>query len=483
VAAVGQARSRGVSVTKGKPLSSWRSSGDSAIGQDHHAARRFRQPVLLCQYSPDQPDAGNSMTSLTQTASIREVTVNAMKPHPDTQPSMTLATGLSGRRNAFGFLRFSLASLVLFDHMWLLGGYGEDPTWKWTGGQDSSGGIAVAGFFAISGYLITKSAFRTDVVQFMWHRVLRILPAFWLLILVTAFIVGPALWWHAHGGLGGYFARVPGGPFGYIKADWDLNLTQYGIHDLLTGTPYGQASKSSVFNGSLWTLIYEWRCYLVVAGLTMFGVLKGARPMVAVIAVALWLLTILQSIDPAMPGRIAPWLADTYTVRFTMIFMVGAAFAAYADRVPLNDRFGLLAGVLYLGSIVTGGYLVIGYPAMAYLLLWVASRLRGPLARIGAVNDYSYGVYIYGFLVQQLLAGVGVHTWGHVTYLAISFALTLLCAMASWHLLEKHALRLKHWGPGQGGKAFARGILSLVRRDRAATRAIAPSQPVPDTSE
>ena len=341
--------------------------------------------------------------------------------------------------------------------------------------------MSVAGFFAISGYLITKSAFRNDVVQFMWHRTLRIFPAFWLLILVTAFVVGPALWWHAHGGLGGYFARVPGGPFGYVKADWGLNVTQSGIHDLLTGTPYGRASKSSVFNGSLWTLIYEWRCYLVVAGLNLFGVLKGARPMVAVIAVALWLLTILQSIDPALPGRVAPWLADIYTVRFTMIFMVGAAFAAYADRVPLNDRLGLLAAVLYVGSIVTGGYLMIGYPAMAYLLLWVASRLRGPLARIGRVNDYSYGVYIYGFVVQQLLAGVGVHRWGKVPYLGPAFLLTLVCAVASWHLLEKHALRLKGWGPGRGGKAFAGSILSLVRRDRAGARGIAHGRSVPDT--
>lgn len=425
---------------------------------------------------------GGSEAFAPEVAHEQGVASDTPAPRPVHTPG-SIAAVLTGKRNAFGFLRFFLASLVLFDHMWLLGGYGEDPMWLWTRGQDSSGGIAVAGFFAISGFLITKSAFRTDFVQFMWHRILRIFPAFWLLMLLTALVLGPALWWHAHGGLGGYFARVPGGPLGYLKANWDINVQQYGIRDLLTGTPYGQATHTSVFNGSLWTLIYEWRCYLVVAALSVFGVLKGARPMVVVIAVSLWLLTILQSVDPALPGRAAPWLADTYTIRFTMIFMVGAAFAAYADRVPLNDRLGILAGLLYLGSMVAGGYFMIGYPAMAYFLLWVASRLRGPLARIGAVNDYSYGIYIYGFLIQQLLAGAGVYEWGKAPYLFLSFLLTLACAMASWHLLEKHALRLKNWGPGEGGRVFAYGILGLTRRRRTAARGVAQEKPVPDTTE
>ncbi|PWG11974.1 hypothetical protein DF268_18615 [Streptomyces sp. V2] len=35
---------------------------------------------------------------------------------------------------------------------------------------------------------------------------------------------------------------------------------------------------------------------------------------------------------------------------------------------------------------------------LAYALVWLAIRLPAPFRRIGARNDYSYGIYIYGFL-------------------------------------------------------------------------------------
>lgn len=408
-------------------------------------------------------------------------TVDATNPQPDTQPSMTLATGLSGKRNAFGFLRFVLASLVLVDHMFPLGGYGEDPMWGWSKRQESTGGLAVAGFFAISGYLITKSAIRTQVVPYLWHRMLRILPALWLCLAVTAFVIGPFVWWYGRGTLSGYFVRGVGGPFAYFTSNLGLEVHQYGIHDLLIGTPYGQQVKASVFNGSLWTLIYEWRSYIIVGFLAAFGVLRGAKPLVLLTAVILWVLTVLQIVDSTIPGRIAPWLSDMYNVRLPMIFMVGAVFAVYAEKIPLNDRLGGMATFLVVVSLFTGGYLVLGYPALAYLMLWLAARLRGPFRRVGAVNDYSYGIYIYGFLIQQLLAGAGANAWGKAAYLGLTFVLTLVCAVASWHLLEKHALRLKGWGPGRGGKAFAGSIFSLVRRNRAGAGGIAHGRSLPDT--
>jgi peptidoglycan/LPS O-acetylase OafA/YrhL len=405
------------------------------------------------------------VTFLTQTVRTPEETGRLATVQRDNERPATLATALSGKSNAFGFLRFVLASLVLVSHMYPLGGYGEDPMLGWSKRQ-STGGLAVAGFFAISGYLITKSAIRTNVVPYLWHRVLRILPGFWLCLALTAFVFGPFVWWYGRGSLSGYFGRGVGGPFAYFMSNAGLEMHQYGIHDLLAGTPYGQQVKASVFNGSLWTLIYEWRCYIVVGLLAGFGVLRGAKPLIFLTAVILWVLTVLQIVDPTIPGRIAPWLTDIYNVRLPMIFMVGAVFAVFADRIPVNDKLGGLAAFLVVVSLFTGGYIVLGYPALAYLMLWLAARLRGPFRRVGAVNDYSYGIYIYGFLIQQLLAGGGVYSWGKVPYLALTFVLTLVCAFLSWHLVEKHALRLKDWGPGQGAKAFAGGILSSMRRDR-----------------
>jgi peptidoglycan/LPS O-acetylase OafA/YrhL len=398
------------------------------------------------------------MTSLTQTVSTTWAKVQPANPQPGHLRPMTLARVLDGKPNAFGFLRFFFASLVLFDHMFPLGGYGASPLLSWSSTQDASGGLAVPAFFAMSGYLITKSALGTAMVPFLWHRVLRILPAFWVCLALTALVVGPLVWLHGRGTLSGYFAGGAGGPIAFFTSNMGLEIHQYGIHDLLIGTPYGHLVKASVFNGSLWTLIYLGRCYLLIGLLAAFGVLRDAKPLAVLIAAGLWFLTMLQLADPASPGRIAPWLGDVYNVRLPMIFMVGAVLALYADRIPYSNRLGALAAILVVVSFLTGGYLVVGYPGLAYLLLWLAARLRGPFRGFGSVNDYSYGMYIYGFLILQLLSGAGVYAWGKIAYLAAAFVLTLACAFLSWHLVEKHALRLKHWGPGAGVQVFAGSV-------------------------
>jgi peptidoglycan/LPS O-acetylase OafA/YrhL len=82
---------------------------------------------------------------------------------------------------------------------------------------------------------------------------------------------------------------------------------------------------------------------------------------------------------------------------------------------------------------------------ITYPMLWLGIHL--PLQRVGATNDYSYGMYIYAFPIQQLLALWGVYHWGYVPYLLSTVVLTAATAVASWWLIEKRALRLKAWSP------------------------------------
>ena len=81
---------------------------------------------------------------------------------------------------------------------------------------------------------------------------------------------------------------------------------------------------------------------------------------------------------------------------------------------------------------------------LAYPLLWLGMHL--PLYRVGARNDYSYGVYIYAYPVQQLLLVWGVSRWGYWPYTLLAVAAVIPFAVASWWVIEKHALKLKHVG-------------------------------------
>lgn len=375
-----------------------------------------------------------------------------------------LVTELKGRDNGFGILRLTFASLVIVDHAYPLGGFGAAPTDAWFQGQESLRGISVAGFFAISGYLIAKSAASTDPLQFAWRRFLRIFPAFWVVLLITALLVAPLLWIHEGQSLTAYFTEGSHGPWSYLRKNWLLRIGQSGLHDLLrTTTPYGLLTDRSTFNGSLWTLILEARCYILVGVLAGLGVFRTAPRLTVAVTVLLFTLTAVQAALPDFPAQVIPWLKDPYTLRLTSIFLLGSCAALYADRLPIDRNLALLATIGFSVGLLHGGYLVLGYPSMVYLILYAACRLPAPLKAVGSRNDYSYGIYIYGFVVQQVLAYIGVQQYGFGIYLALTFALSLGLAWLSWHLVERPALGLKDRGPGRGIAAFSEQARGFIR--------------------
>jgi peptidoglycan/LPS O-acetylase OafA/YrhL len=364
--------------------------------------------------------------------------------------SVSVSEGLSGHRNSFGVIRLVLASSVIFSHAFPLGGWGKDPLTGWSGGQENFGGMAVLGFFAISGYLITKSGMRADGLQFIWRRVLRILPAFYTVLIVTAFVVGPIAWVVSGHPLATYFSLAGNGPVHYLIANADLAIRQYGIYDIFaTTTPYGETA-GPVFNGALWTLTYEWGSYLIIWLLVIFGVLTRAKVLVPVITAFYFAMQLASLVVPGSPGAILPYFADAHRVNLPLIFLYGACIAVYAGSIPLDARLAALSAILVVASLWQGGLTMIGYPALAYFIIWLAAALPERLQWIGAKNDYSYGMYVYGFLVQQVTAALGWYRWGYLPWVLVTLIICAGCAWLSWHGVEKRAMMLKDWGPGRG---------------------------------
>lgn len=392
-------------------------------------------------------------------------TANVMPAARPISGETSLGAALSGHRNSLGLLRLLLASMVIFSHAFVLGGWGSDPTHNYTAGQESIGGFAVAGFFAISGYLIAKSGAGSDIMQFLWRRVLRIFPAFWLVLIVGATVVGPIAWKLQGGGLRAYFSWEPGGPWSYFVSNMDLTIRQWGIYDIFVGTtPYGSVVGYSAFNGSLWTLAYEWGCYMIIAVLVLFGLLRRARYLVLVITGFYFIVLLANIIVPGSSGSVVPYLGDPYRVSLAFVFLLGSCLAMYSREVPFDDRLGIFAGVVVVLTLTQGGWLLIGYPALAYFLLWAAARLPVWIQWVGAKNDYSYGIYVYGFLVQQFTASLGWNKMGYGMWVLVTLLITAACSWLSWHLVEKRALQLKDWGPGHGIRYWYDWSAAAVRR-------------------
>ena len=349
----------------------------------------------------------------------------------------TLGTAFDPRHNSIGFLRLCLSSSVLVSHAYILGGIQPEPLVGLTNGQEGFGSLGVAGFFVLSGFLIAASFERSPSIwRYLWHRVLRIMPAFWVCLVVTAFGLGPLMWLIERGTLAGYL-DAPGGPVSFVVNNFGLEYRQSSIACLPR-----DAAIPGLINGSLWTLWPEFLCYLGLGALGLAGVLRWRLTLLVAIVAIMWASWVTK-----------PFGADIAAFRWGATFGIGSLAWLGRDHIPISGRLALGVAVALAAAIALGVYVYVGYPLVAYLLLWAAAWL--PFQGVGRRVDLSYGIYIYAFPVEQLLAIQGVGSLGPAIFIALALALTLPLAAASWFLIERRALALKGWTPGGPGRRSA----------------------------
>ena len=343
--------------------------------------------------------------------------------------------------NSIGFLRVVLAAMVIYTHAHYLGGFAEEPLMRWTHGALSAGTLAVQCFFVLSGWLVASSWLRLQSgPAFLWHRILRLGPGFWVCLIVTAALFGPLIHWTSPTPRGAYLALEPSAP-GYVWHNLLQPRAQISIGDLTANTP-----RPGDLNGSLWTLFYEGACYLavVVCGLMArlgrrgryaFAVLAGVLLVAHPFARAGFLPAgVLRLFDT--PGKIMCWH-----------FATGMACAVFPSLTPGMGRqpWPALAGFAALMAAWRLGCSEIVSPfALPPVLFWLAERLpvRNWERRVG--GDYSYGLYVYGYPVQQLLAHWGAHRLGLAAFMFLGLLTAGAFAWLSCQFVEEPALRLRH---------------------------------------
>jgi peptidoglycan/LPS O-acetylase OafA/YrhL len=331
------------------------------------------------------------------------------------------------RRNSFDALRLVLAGLVAIDHGVILH---TGVVHKVQG--SALGDFAVDGFFILSGFLVCRSYLRLQSLpRFVWHRVLRIMPGFWVCLLVTAFLVAPAVALLEGKPVATAFTAEPPA-LRYVLVNAGLLMNQFDIAGLLASNP-----SPFTFDGSLWTLALEALCYGVLAVLGVVGVLKRQRWLVIALVAVLCVLAVLQSLGLTVP------IGDL-TVRMTLMFFLGSAAYLFADRVPMSIGLALVALVLFAVAVVAvEPYRLLGAAPFTYLVMWLGTSIPW---KIHVRTDLSYGLYIYHFLVFQILVLTPAARLSTAVFAALGVLVTLLPAAASWFGVEKPALRRKN-GP------------------------------------
>lgn len=338
--------------------------------------------------------------------------------------NVAVSQGLDRRADNFLLLRIIAASLVIYGHAAALAPAvsGPDVFARWNWGA-YSGDIAVNIFFLISGFLVTGSLLRQrSLLRFLKLRALRVVPGYFVNLVLLALPIGALL------------STLPLSEYLHDRSVWHYIVQNMRFSsDMAWKLPgvFESGMKSSTINGSQWTLPAEVRMYVLLGIAGSLGFFAKTR--IAMISVAVALLCAL--VWPHMFPLHQDWF------RLGFYFALGVLIFLCRDRIVLSIE--LVVALVALAVITR--HLPI-YPqvfALALAASVFAFAYLTPVAHwLERFGDPSYGIYLWGWPSQQCVVLL-LPQAGLVLHVALALLMAITLGYASWHLIEKQALRWK----------------------------------------
>jgi len=343
----------------------------------------------------------------------------------------TIAALLHGRDNNFNLIRFLAASAVLLDHSFALVAHDQTASALIDVERLEIGRLAVDVFFILSGFLVTRSVMtQPTLIDYAVARFLRLFPALLVACIGIAFVLGPIV---TSASLGDYFTDPR--PWLFVPL-----TTSLITHSMTLPGVFEHVPESGVIDPPLWTLRYETMCYVLLALFALVGALATrfrATLTLAVVLGAYAFITFATS-----------WRGDSSAIdsaaRFVLDFFLGGAFYVFADKIRVDLRVALVLGLAAAAAFGTAAYEAVFRVALTYGLLWFALVPAGAIRRFNLIGDYSYGIYILCFPIQQTFVMLNPQITPGWLFMC-SFPAVLALAILSWHFIEHPALRRKAW--------------------------------------
>lgn len=322
-----------------------------------------------------------------------------------------------GRPSGFDYLRVALALSVIIWHSFQI----CIPGLTLAGWHRPLVAAILPMFFALSGFLVTGSLLRTPYAyEFVALRAIRILPALAMETVLSLLLIGSVF---TSLSLRAYFLNPETLAYAANILGW--------VHFTLPGV--FQTHPLATVNQSLWTIPYELECYLVLVLLRVFRILRSRTFLLLIVIllqVALPAQSLLQHGIPSstwpVPGR-----------SLVIAFLFGVALFLFRDRIRLNLGLFFVAAVAMMIFLYFPAISYFAPLPAAYVTLFVGLT-NPPRTKLIDSGDYSYGLYLYGFPVQQALYGLGFTQWWEILVMAVPTAFG--CAAFSWFIVEKPLL-------------------------------------------
>ena len=337
---------------------------------------------------------------------------------------MKIAQLLNKENNNLDLARIILACLVIVGHSEAINGGGDwiDPI-RYFFGFTYSGAFAVKLFFFISGLVVTNSYLsKNDGVYFIFSRIFRIMPALLFVLILTVLIFGVVL--------------TKLSPSDYFT---DLQWLSYIIHNMFFYTDYilpgvfDQNLYPNIVNGSLWSLRYEVGCYVILFFLFVSLGNKGRNYFILPI--------LLIAIDSLLPTRFILKFIDDNPEKYLLplCFAYGAFLAIFSKEITVNI-YTALGGILLFVMLQNTNYIEIGLIFASCNVLLYLSSIKIVL-KLKPKYDISYGIYLWGFLIQQTI----FHYLGQIFigfHCVIALFISILLALFTFVFIEKPFIKI-----------------------------------------
>jgi peptidoglycan/LPS O-acetylase OafA/YrhL len=339
-------------------------------------------------------------------------------------------------KNNFNLLRLIFAGMVIISHAAeLKDGNRSHELLTVIFGTISFGELAVDSFFIISGYLITRSWIESpNFFRYLRSRVLRIYPGFICASLICAFILGPMVSGQT------YFSEF--NYFDYIKSL--IFLKPPKIPEVFHGSFYPD------INGSMWTIFYEFSCYVLVAAFGLLGIYKK-KIAILFLCLALATLYFLNEIHAIELIKTQKY------VRLGMVFFAGSCFYLYEKIIPWKMTYAITSILIAISLLFSKGLAEISLAIFwGYAILYFAKNAK-EIAVVNKIPDFSFGLYLYAWPINKTIYWYFPET-GVYACMIVTVLLSIISGIVSWYLIEKPFLKLKSMGvaPGRTYPSFAR---------------------------
>ncbi len=305
-----------------------------------------------------------------------------------------------------------------------------DPVKSFTMGQLPGGQLAVYVFFILSGYLITASWLKIENVKiYLENRIKRIFPALIVTVLLSIFIFGPIL---TSLSLTDYFSSSKTYSYLWNLSLWKMSLTLPGVFVI--------EGKEHTFNEPLWTLFFEFLMYLLVIAFGFLKLFSNGKRSVYVLW-TFFIASLVLCTVKISPELFVLKIGVANFLRFFAFFFCGALYYVYFKEKKPEWYLPVAFLCLSIALRSTKFFFVPALFTIVTFVFYIGFHEKKFGTAIVSKGDFSYGTYLYGFIIQRIVLQSLGNSLNPLTLFLISTIFTLPLAVLSWYLVEEKFLK------------------------------------------